>query len=50
MIVHCEHCGLVNTETKQYEDDDGVQWCVACAYANDLITYQELSEELEDEE
>jgi hypothetical protein len=36
---HCEHCGK---DRGIYFDDDGIEWCPACAYANGIIDEHEL--------
>ena len=43
--VFCEHCGEIETYTKQYIKD-GIEWCVTCMYANGDITEEEFKKEL----
>jgi hypothetical protein len=44
MSVNCEHCGEIETKSKQYEFE-GVEWCAACAYANGYISSREAKRE-----
>jgi formylmethanofuran dehydrogenase subunit E len=48
MKIFCEHCGELDTKTKQYTID-GIDWCVWCAYAGDHITEEEFRDELKKE-